>query len=202
MQLFPRRAPAICPREPSRLPGTCQEAFHRDLVLVFGPPHPFEHLRQPPRDAAVLFGGADPLGRTVTIQGVHFRVVGVSRPKGTLFGQSQDEFAVIPLGAFRRLFGNRRPLTLTARPADPADLERAMDEATVALRIARRLGPREENNFGLLTADTVLDIFNRATSGLVVVLVGVCQRKRHQRTHYQSDRFHSILPFGQLSIGS
>lgn len=120
-----------------------------------------------------LFGGADPLGRTVTIQGVHFRVVGVSRPKGTLFGQSQDEFAVIPLGAFRRLFGNRRPLTLTARPADPADLERAMDEATVALRIARRLGPREENDFGLLTAATVLDIFNRATSGLVVVLVGV-----------------------------
>ena len=30
-----------------------------------------------------LFVGADPLGRIVTIQGVHFRVVGVSRPKGT-----------------------------------------------------------------------------------------------------------------------
>lgn len=120
-----------------------------------------------------LFGRADPVGRTVTIQGVHFRVVGVSRPRGTRFGQSQDEFAVIPLGAFRRLFGGRGPLTLTARPADPAAIEQAMDEAAVALRIARRLRPREANDFGMFTARTVLDIFNRATSGLAAVLVGV-----------------------------
>lgn len=120
-----------------------------------------------------LFGRADPVGRAVAIEGVRFRVVGVSQPKGTMFGQSQDEFAVIPLGAFQRLFGSRRPLVLTARPTDPGAIERAMDEAAVALRIARRLRPGEPDNFGMFTSETVLDIFNRATNGLFVLLVGV-----------------------------
>jgi putative ABC transport system permease protein len=120
-----------------------------------------------------LFGAADPLDQMITIEGVHFRVVGVSQRKGSLFGQSQDEFAVIPLGAFRRLFGTRRSLSLMVRPTDPSQINRAMDEATVALRIERRLRPRQENNFGLFTSDTVLDIYREATAGIFMVLVGV-----------------------------
>ena len=43
-----------------------------------------------------LFGQMDPIDRLVKIQGVHFRVIGVSEPKGSVFGRSQDEFAIIP----------------------------------------------------------------------------------------------------------
>ena len=120
-----------------------------------------------------LFGGSDPLDRVIKVQGVHFRVVGVSQPKGSMFGQSQDEFVVIPLGAFQRLFGSRQSLTLMVRPTDPSEIERAMDQATVALRVERRLRPREENNFGMFTSDTVLAIYNQATQGIFAVLVGV-----------------------------
>ena len=120
-----------------------------------------------------LFGGGDPLDRVIKVQGVHFRVVGVSQPKGSMFGQSQDEFVVIPLGAFQRLFGSRQSLTLMVRPTDPSEIERAMDQATVALRVERRLRPREENNFGMFTSDTVLAIYNQATQGIFAVLVGV-----------------------------
>ena len=120
-----------------------------------------------------LFGAADALDRVIKIQGVHFRVVGVSRSKGSLFGQSQDEFAVIPLGAFQRLFGSRQSLTLMVRPTDPSQIQQAMDEATVALRIERRLRPSQDANFGMFTSDTVLDIYNQATRGIFAVLVGV-----------------------------
>ena len=48
-----------------------------------------------------------------------------------------------------------------------------MDDATVALRIARHLRPREENNFGMFTAESILDIFRQATAGLAAVLVGI-----------------------------
>ena len=120
-----------------------------------------------------LFGGADPLDHVIKVQGVHFRVVGVSRPKGSMFGQSQDEFVVIPLGAFQRLFGSRQSLTLMVRPTDPSEIERVMDQATVALRVERRLRPRVENNFGMFTSDTVLDIYNQATQGIFAMLVGV-----------------------------
>lgn len=120
-----------------------------------------------------LFGSTDPLDRIINIQGVHFRVVGISQRKGTMFGRSQDEFAVIPLGAFQRLFGNRRPLILMARPKDPSEMNRAIDDATMALRIERRLRPREDNDFGIFTSETVLGIYNQATSGIFAVLIGV-----------------------------
>ena len=120
-----------------------------------------------------LFGQADPLERTIKIQGVHFRVVGVSEPTGTTFGRSQDEYVVIPMGRFRKLFGPRPSLILMARPETPEQLQRAMDDATVALRIERRLRPAEDNNFGMFTSDTVLGIYEQATTGIFAVLVGI-----------------------------
>ena len=120
-----------------------------------------------------LFGALDPIDRQVRIRGVPFRVVGVSRPQGSSFGQSQDEFAVIPLGAFQRLFGSRSSLGLRVQPADPAEIDRAIGEATVALRIERRLKATEDDNFGIFTSETALNLFNQATTGIFAVLVGV-----------------------------
>ena len=120
-----------------------------------------------------LFTGIDPIGKTLTIQGMRFQVVGIAAKKGSIFGSSQDEFAVVPLGAFHRLFGIRRSMSLTVRPHDVSMLEPAMDEATVALRIARRLKPREPDNFGIATADTFLDLYHTATTGIFAVLIGV-----------------------------
>jgi putative ABC transport system permease protein len=115
----------------------------------------------------------DPLDKIIQIQGVHFRVVGVSAKRGSILGQSQDEFAVIPLGQFQMIFGSRRSLSLTVKPRDVSLMPEAMDDATVALRSARGLRPKEANNFGMFTSSTILDIYHAATNGVFAVLVGV-----------------------------
>jgi putative ABC transport system permease protein len=120
-----------------------------------------------------LFGQSDPLEKSLRIAGISFRVVGVSARRGAVFGNSQDNFAVIPLDAHMRLFGARQSLQLQVKPVSPEALPVAMDEATVALRVERRLTPSEPDNFGLFTSDTILDLYNQATSGLFAVLVGV-----------------------------
>jgi putative ABC transport system permease protein len=120
-----------------------------------------------------LFGDLDPIDKTIEIEGVHFRVVGVSAKRGSLLGQSQDEFAVIPLGQFQMMFGSRRQLSLTVKPRDIARISQAIDEATIALRISRRLKPKQADNFGTFTSDTILDIYHSATNGIFAVLVGV-----------------------------
>jgi putative ABC transport system permease protein len=120
-----------------------------------------------------LFGTIDPIDKTITLVGVHFRVVGVSEKKGTIFGQSQDEFAIIPLDAFQRIFGSRQSLQLTVVPSDPSVVNAAMDDATLAMRIQRRLRPREPDNFGVLSSETILNIYNQATSAIFAVLLGV-----------------------------
>jgi putative ABC transport system permease protein len=120
-----------------------------------------------------LFGSTDPLEKTIQIDGIHFRVVGVSAKRGSFLGQSQDAFAVIPLGQFQQIFGARRQVNMTVKPRDVADIAPAMDEATVALRVARRLKPKQPDNFGLFTSETFLNLYRSATSGIFAVLVGV-----------------------------
>ena len=123
--------------------------------------------------AEQLFADANPLDGIVKIHGVHFRVVGVSQRKGGMFGASMDGFAVIPLGSHMKLFGARQSLSLIVKPTSPDVLPAAIDDATVALRVARRLSPRDPDNFGIFTSDTLLGIYRQATTGIFAVLVGV-----------------------------
>ena len=121
-----------------------------------------------------LFGAnVDPLDKIIQIEGVHFRIVGVAAKKGSLLGRSQDEFAVIPLGQFQMIYGSRRQLSVTVKPRDLGQIKQVMDDATLALRTARRLKPKQPDNFGLFTSDTILDIYHSATNGIFAVLIGV-----------------------------
>jgi len=120
-----------------------------------------------------LFGDGDPIDKTIQIEGVHFRIVGVSQKRGSFLGQTQDEFAVLPLSQFQMLFGSRRSLELMVKPRDLAVINYAMDDATLALRSARRLKPKQPDNFGMFTSDTILDLYHSATNGIFAVLVGV-----------------------------
>ena len=121
-----------------------------------------------------LFGpDVEPIDKVIQIQGIHFRVVGVSARRGMLLGQTQDEFAIVPLSQFQQLFGSRRQLTMSVKPRDFGQIESAIDDATLAMRITRRLKPSEADNFAIFNSDTVLGLYQTATSGVFAVLIGV-----------------------------
>jgi putative ABC transport system permease protein len=121
-----------------------------------------------------LFGETvDPIDKIIQVEGVHFRVVGVASKKGSLLGQSQDGYVNIPLGQFQAIFGSRRSVSLTIKPRDVSRIEAVMDETTVALRSSRGLKPKQPDNFGMFTSDTILDLYHQATNGIFAVLVGV-----------------------------
>ena len=120
-----------------------------------------------------LFKGQNPIDKVIQINGVHFRVLGVNEKKGSVFGNSQDEFAVIPLGSFQKMFGARRSLDLTIKPSEPSQLNAAMDEARVALRMKRHLRPNQPDNFGMYTSDTLMDFWRNFSKGAFAILIGV-----------------------------
>jgi putative ABC transport system permease protein len=62
---------------------------------------------------------------------------------------------------------------LTVKPRDLSQISQAIDEATIALRVSRRLKPKQADNFGVFTSDTILGIYHSATNGIFAVLVGV-----------------------------
>jgi putative ABC transport system permease protein len=121
-----------------------------------------------------LFGPADPIDKVMSIARVHFRVVGVHKKKGAAFGQSQDNFAIIAIGNFQKMFGSRMfGMQLLVKPRSPELIQAAMDDATVALRVERRLRPKDPDNFGMFTSDTLLGIYHTLTNGVFAVLIGV-----------------------------
>ncbi len=147
--------------ERGRLPSQLEIQRNRPVVLIGA------------ETASKLFKDRNPIDEHIFINGSHFRVVGVNEKKGSLFGQSQDDFAVIPLGKFQQLFGTRRSLELTVKPKQPLEIEAAMDDARVAMRIQRKLRPRDADNFGLFTSDTLKDLWRQFSQGAFALLIGI-----------------------------
>jgi putative ABC transport system permease protein len=120
-----------------------------------------------------LFGQTDALEKTIRVAGLPFRVVGISEKKGAFFGNSQDAFVIIPLSSYRKLFGARQSLQIVVKPRSPEEVQAAKEDATLALRVARKLKPGADDNFGMFSSDTFLDLYRQATTGIFAVLVGV-----------------------------
>ncbi len=120
-----------------------------------------------------LFGRNEPLEKVIRVEGMPFRVVGVSKKQGSFFGNSQDTFVIMSLVNFQKIYGTRQSLQIVVKPRSADEVKAAMDDATVALRVARRLKPGERDNFGIFTSDTFLNLYKQATSGIFAVLVGV-----------------------------
>jgi len=119
-----------------------------------------------------LFEGIDPLGKTVRIAGLPYRVIGVVEPQGTLFGLSMDKFAVMPYTApARRYICPINILDEVIYKTDNAThLQAGMIEAEAAMRARRGLKPGQENNFTIETSEAILDFWGRISRVLLLAL--------------------------------
>jgi len=82
-----------------------------------------------------FFGGMEPLGKEILVTGRPVKVVGAAEKKGTIFGQSQDNFVWIPISTFRKFYGSRRSVLIQAEAWSMSDFETAQDQARVAMRV-------------------------------------------------------------------
>jgi putative ABC transport system permease protein len=122
-----------------------------------------------------LFAGLDPLGKDVLIKGLPYRVIGVAKKRGTLFGISLDKFAVMPFRAPARRY--ICPLNvldeLQIKTANPTLMLTAMGETEALMRSRRGLKPTQENNFDLQNASGALDGWKKISKVLFTALPGL-----------------------------
>ncbi len=114
--------------------------------------------------ASKLFPGRSAVGGEVTIQGIPYRVVGVLKAKGPVFGRPQDNFVHLPIKTFGKAFGglrfNRAPYFLV-KAKDNVVFNDAVEEVRTLMRIKRKLGTNEKDSFGLLTPDAITGVRDR-----------------------------------------
>src|SRR5208283_398689 len=120
-----------------------------------------------------LYPNRDPLGKTVTIDGEEFNVVGICKPVGTVFGQSQDNFVYIPVRSWLKMYGQRKSLAINIQARGPEYLERTKEEARVLMRSRRHLAPNDKDNFGIVASDSLMGLWKNLTGTLASGMVGL-----------------------------
>jgi putative ABC transport system permease protein len=126
--------------------------------------------------ATKLFPAGNPVGGEISIRGLPYRVVGVEAVKGTVFGIPQDNFIVIPLKTYQLDFGplmRQRSLYFTATSKTDETFNDAVDEARFLMRARRHLGPKEKDNFGIVTPDAITGLRDRIFGTIFLVAIAV-----------------------------
>jgi putative ABC transport system permease protein len=136
---------------------------HRSMVALIG------------TDVAdKLFAGRDPVGKELDIDGRPYEVVGVGKPIGTVLGQTRDNFVYIPIETYLKFYAtSRTSLAINVQSRGGDWMSRSQEEMQMLMRARRHLKPNETDNFGVLDAGSLVDLFKRITGALAASMIGI-----------------------------
>jgi len=114
-----------------------------------------------------LFGGRDPIGKEITVNGQRFTVIGHYEGTGGGFGGDSDNQIYMPVTTAQRLLGTSDVTMIVVKSNDPAEVE------TVQNQIRRLLKPRFGDEFSVFTQEQTLGILSTLLGTLTVMLAGI-----------------------------
>ena len=124
--------------------------------------------------AKKFFPTVDPIGKTIRAGTHTYEVVGVADAIGTAFGQSQDNYILIPLVTYYKEWHTQQDwiaIFVQARSAETMDATK--DEATLIMRSLRHLTWDAKDNFAVLGSDSIMSLWKEITGNLQAVVVGL-----------------------------
>lgn len=121
-----------------------------------------------------LFPNENPLNKEIRLDGRRFKVIGVLAEKGQAFGQDLDQTVIAPITRLLDVYGsNGRSLSIEIRAPSIELLGATMDEASGILRSIRKVRPGEENDFEIVTNESLLTAFTSFTQYLTLGGAGI-----------------------------
>jgi putative ABC transport system permease protein len=122
--------------------------------------------------AAILFPHTDPMGKEIRIGPEPFQVVGVLEKRGSMFGQSRDNFVGIPITTLMKYFPyDLENIEIIVTPKRHGYITETIEEITNILRSRRKVGFGKPNDFAVFTQDTMVDLYNQITGAAYLVMI-------------------------------
>ncbi len=115
----------------------------------------------------------DPIGKTLVVDDRPFEIIGVGSKQGSVLGQSQDNWAVIPITLHQKMYGSRKSINIYAKAKDAAHVPAAESEIRLALRARRHLAYSAKDDFALNTNDNFLQIWANISKAFFAVTIGI-----------------------------
>jgi putative ABC transport system permease protein len=114
-----------------------------------------------------FFPTVDPIGKTIRAGTHTYEIVGVAEEIGSVFGQSQDNFVLIPLSTYDKEWKTQREgLTLFVQARNAEIMETSQDEARMYMRAWRHLPAKAEDNFSIFGSDSIMSLWKSITGNL------------------------------------
>jgi putative ABC transport system permease protein len=121
-----------------------------------------------------LLPNIDPIGQNIRVDGEVYTIVGVGEKKGSVFGQSEDNYVDMPLSTYLHTHGQNESINISAKAGTaPGALDNAIDEIRALMRARRHDRPGQEDSFGILTNDTFISLYNQIMGIFTTVIVGI-----------------------------
>jgi len=120
-----------------------------------------------------FFDGLDPVGKSIQIDGVAYQVVGAAKALGSVFGFSQDNFVMIPVESYFKVYGSWNGIRMIAKAVDQEHLVQAQDQARMLLRSYRHLRPGQDDNFTIIASESFVNLWERLTSTIAGMAIGI-----------------------------
>jgi len=119
-----------------------------------------------------LFLGIDPLGKTLRVGNEEFTVVGIMEKVGSVLGQDQDNFVMVPLTVYLRMQGAHNSLTINVL-STAERFQNAQDQATLIMRARRHLTVEMENDFFIGTKESYMALWRSISTAFFAVFIMV-----------------------------
>ncbi len=124
--------------------------------------------------AQTLYPFVDPIGRDIRIDSREYKVVGVFDEKKSAFNSGYDNYALIPITTFTRIYGMTDPrgfersVNVTVHARTPEVIDEAIQDTRMVLRRVRGVKPGEEDNFEYFNSESSIEEFNQMTLGIKI----------------------------------
>ncbi|GAC1700905.1 MAG: ABC transporter permease [Candidatus Acidiferrum sp.] len=121
-----------------------------------------------------LFPDRDPIGKSIRVGTNTYEVVGVAKPIGSTFGQSQDNFMYIPMGTYFKDWHKQNDSVYIFVQTYSADMMQAsQDEALMLMRAWRHIPYNQPDNFAVFGSSSILDLWKRITGNIFTVAMAL-----------------------------
>jgi len=131
------------------------------------------------RDVAVIgngvrerfFAHGDPIGKTILVDGHSLEIIGTLTKFKSFLGDDQNDKAIlIPYNSFQKVYPEAKDNFICVLVA-PGKMDEAKDEVTELLRRRRHVKPTDPDNFGIASAESVINQFREVISTVALVMV-------------------------------
>ncbi len=116
-----------------------------------------------------LFENINAVGKTVLVDRKPMKVIGVLAPQPEMFGQSMDNYIIIPITTYQSFYGRRyRSVGITITTKSDQNYDATIESAIGHMRTIRKVEPGKENDFEIFSNESIMGQINDITGGVKI----------------------------------